>query len=135
MYHQYEDKSELLNHIEYFKNLPIYIKLDNKINGKDTIVSHTYILDLMDIIDIDPTNTNDKYNLVWSRRKPKVYKDMINIHGHSPTDWYSDLVHKPYVCDSSINLDTGCVYKTQNRGYLTGLLLPDYEFIQVKNKN
>jgi len=133
VYDSYKDKKELLQHIQYFKTLPIYIELHNKINNKPVIVSHTYILDLIDFN--KELIEDDKYNLVWSRKKPKQDKDMINIHGHSPTDWYSDLIHEPYISDTSINLDTGCAYNTKSRGYLTGLLLPDYKFIQIKRKD
>lgn len=139
VYESYTDKSVLKAHINYFKSLPIYIVTDHNIDDRQVVVSHTYILDLLD--PTDPTGLasapiHTKFPLVWSRDKP-IDNDQpwLNIHGHSPTDWYDNLVHEPYKSPTSLNIDTGCAYKSSSRGYLTGVLLPSLEILQTKRKD
>lgn len=135
-------KVELLKYIEYFKTLPLYIGLNNTYNGREVIASHSYILEML------PEGTEDRFqedfsrykifSMVWNRRKPnpKLEKreKRFNIHGHTPTDWYAGLVHEPYISETSMNIDTGVCYGTINKGYLTGILLPENKILQVKRK-
>ncbi len=138
MLKQYDSREEMSVHIEYFKTLPIYINTGHTIRDLPVIASHTYILDMVDPdVDDGLASISDamKIPLVWSRTRPGNEKSQqwVNIHGHTPTENYK-LIKTPMYTKSSINIDTGCCYDSWASGYLTGILLPSENVIQVKRK-
>lgn len=138
VYEDYSTKEVLDSHIAWFKSLPVAINTGHKIGDKPVIVSHTYILEMGPTENLFTSTYCKKiWPLVWNRDKPHRDSNQayVNIHGHSPTDFYAKLNHAPYFTKSSINLDTGCAYDQQSRGYLTGILLPSQNIIQVKRKD
>lgn len=132
VFNSYPDMESFKAHIDFFKSLPIYIDTGLAHNNRDIIAAHTNIFAIVDTLPPTRLTSSQKFHLVWNRAKSTSQKDYLVIHGHTPTDYYADLNNEPYICEHSINIDTGCAYKTvPTRGTLTGLLYPSMEFIQI----
>lgn len=130
----YIDKAQFNQHIEFFKSLPIYIDTGLEYNNRKVIAAHTNIFSIINTLPHENLTYNQKFELVWNRAKSTSQSDYLVIHGHTPTDYYANLDNQPYISDHSINIDTGCAYKSvPTRGKLTGLLFPEMEFIQSKD--
>lgn len=119
--------------VDYFKSLPIYIKLDHEVNGLPVVVSHTclnnYSYDILNATQEDLRKHATSF--VWSRSQANDNIGVFfNIYGHTPTDYIGVKNTQPLVTKFGVNLDTGCVYTSEGRGVLTGILLPSCEIIQ-----
>lgn len=119
--------------VDYFKSLPIYIKLDHEVNGLPVVVSHTclnnYSYDILNATQEDLRRHATSF--VWSRSQANDNTGaFFNIYGHTPTDYIGIKNTQPLVTKFGVNLDTGCVYTSEGRGVLTGILLPSCEIIQ-----
>ena len=119
--------------VDYFKSLPIYIKLDHEVNGLPVVVSHTclnnYSYDILNATQEDLRSHATSF--VWSRSQANdTTGAFFNIYGHTPTDYIGIKNSQPLVTKFGVNLDTGCVYQSEGRGVLTGILLPSCEIIQ-----
>ena len=117
---------------DYFKSLPIYIKLDHEANGLPVVVSHTclnnYSYDVLNASQEDLRKHATSF--VWSRSQAVDKAQFFNIYGHTPTDYLGLKGAVPKHSPTGINLDTGCVYDSEDRGVLTAILLPSMEIIQ-----
>lgn len=118
---------------DYFKSLPVYIKLDHEANGLPVVVSHTclnnYSYDILNATQEDLRRHATSF--VWSRSQANDTSGaFFNIYGHTPTDYIGIKHSQPLVTKHGVNLDTGCVYTSEGRGVLTGILLPSCEIIQ-----
>ena len=117
---------------DYFKSLPIYIKLDHEVNGLPVVVSHTclnnYSYDILNASRDDLRKHATSF--VWSRSQSVDKAKFFNIYGHTPTDYLGLKGAVPKHSPTGINLDTGCVYDSEDRGVLTGVLLPSMQIIQ-----
>ena len=117
---------------DYFKSLPIYIKLDHEANGLPVVVSHTclnnYSYDVLTASQEDLRKHATSF--VWSRSQAADKAQFFNIYGHTPTDYLGLKGAVPKHSPTGINLDTGCVYDSEDRGVLTAILLPSMEIIQ-----
>lgn len=119
--------------VDYFKSLPLYIKLDHEVNGLPVVVSHTclnnYSYDILNATQEDLRSHATSF--VWSRSQANDNTGaFFNIYGHTPTDYIGIKNSQPLVTKFGVNLDTGCVYQSEGRGVLTGILLPSCEIIQ-----
>lgn len=118
--------------VDYFKSLPIYIKLDHEANGLPVVVSHTclnnYSYDVLNASQEDLRK--HAISFVWSRSQAVDKAQFFNIYGHTPTDYLGLKGAVPKHSPTGINLDTGCVYDSEDRGVLTAILLPSMEIIQ-----
>lgn len=119
--------------VDYFKSLPIYIKLDHEVNGLPVVVSHTclnnYSYDVLNATQDDLRR--HAISFVWSRSQANDTSGaFFNIYGHTPTDYIGIKNSQPLVTKFGVNLDTGCVYQSEGRGVLTGIILPSFEIIQ-----
>lgn len=119
--------------VDYFKSLPIYIKLDHEVNGLPVVVSHTclnnYSYDVLNATQEDLRRHATSF--VWSRSQANDTSGaFFNIYGHTPTDYIGIKNSQPLVTKFGVNLDTGCVYPSEGRGVLTGIILPSCEIIQ-----
>jgi serine/threonine protein phosphatase 1 len=74
-------------HLYYFKNLPLYIELDN------IMISHAGFF-----------SYEDREYILWNREKPKKLENKLQVFGHTPKK-SPDHKRNHYV-----NIDTGCVY-------------------------
>ena len=125
-------KEDLQFMLDYFKSLPIYIKTDYTYNDLPVVVSHTclnnYTYDILNATQDDLKVRADSF--VWSRTQAVSVAKFFNIYGHTPTDYLGIKGAVPRVSTTGINLDTGCVYDSTDRGKLTAVLLPSMEIIQ-----
>ena len=132
VFNSYPDMESFTAHIDFFKSLPIYIDTKLSYNNRQIIAAHTNIFAIIDQLPTGQLTNHQKSHLVWNRAKSTYQKEYLVIHGHTPTDYYAGLNNKPYICEHSINIDTGCAYKTvPTRGTLTGLIHPSMEVIQT----
>ena len=123
---------DLVDLVDYFKSLPIYIELEYKVNNLPVVISHTclntYAYDVLnasnELLKEHPTS------FVWSRSQSTNVAKFFNIYGHTPTDYLDIPGAKPRFSPTGINLDTGCCYDSPNRGVLTAVLLPSQTIIQ-----
>ena len=133
VYRQYEENpSELL---DFIKDLPIYIKTIHTHEGLPIIVSHTFLGTFSNNV-LNATNEDLKAHesaFLWTRSQPNKHTtpNFFNIFGHTPTDYLGTKNAKPITYNYGINLDTGACYNLENRGKLTGILLPEMEVIQA----
>ena len=118
--------------VDYFKSLPIYIKTDHLVNDLPVVVSHTclnnYSYDVLNASQDDLRKHATSF--VWSRSQSVDQAKFFNIYGHTPTDYLGLKGAIPRQSPTGINLDTGCVYDSEDRGVLTGIILPSMEIIQ-----
>ena len=123
-------------HLSFIESLPLYIKTGIKNNDNlELIVSHTYCIN-----DENINSTNDVFNFVWNRYMPneKNKSKYFNIFGHTPVDYFNynkknnHIIPKPIFYDDAVNIDTGCVYDINGRGYLTGIYFPSLKYKQIK---
>ena len=118
--------------LDYFKSLPIYIKTDHIINDLPVVVTHTclnqYAYDILNATQDDLRRHADSF--VWSRSQAGPIAQFFNIYGHTPTDYLGHTGAVPIISKTGINLDTGCVYDSADRGKLTAVLLPSMQIIQ-----
>ena len=125
-------KEDLQFMLDYFQTLPIYIKTDYTHNDLPTVVSHTclnnYAYDILNASQEDLKSHAKSF--VWSRTQAVKVAPFFNIYGHTPTDYLGIKGAVPRISETGINLDTGCVYTSEDRGKLTAVLLPSMEIIQ-----
>ena len=118
--------------VDYFKSLPILIKTDHLVNDLPVVVSHTclnnYSYDVLNASQDDLRKHATSF--VWSRSQAVDQAKFFNIYGHTPTDYLGLKGAIPRQSPTGINLDTGCVYDSEDRGVLTGIILPSMEIIQ-----
>jgi serine/threonine protein phosphatase 1 len=118
--------------LDYFKTLPIYIKTDYISNDLPVVVSHTclnnYAYDILNATQDDLRAHADSF--VWTRTQAVDVAKFFNIYGHTPTDYLGLKGAVPKISKTGVNLDTGCVYQSEGRGKLTGILLPSMQIIQ-----
>ena len=131
---QYSSRDKLLSHLQYFRTTPVAVPLPLTHNDKPIIVSHTCIDGWeaccnRSINDFD--NFSSLFHVVWNRNEPSIKAASFNIFGHTPTDYVTGKSHEPILTNRYCNIDTGCPYSSPKRGYLTAVLLPSFEFIQV----
>jgi len=139
-----DDMQQLYSDIEYFKTLPLAINTGHVTSeGLPIIVSHTDITGLFAIHDdacrqhtlLDEPST-------WNRSTRPRKQLYFNVFGHTPVDYwkqgkYTNTYTQPPTAEykhNTLNLDTGCCYDTRHRGYLTAILLPSFEVVQVKRQ-
>lgn len=115
--------------LDYFKSLPIFIKTNYTVNSLPVIISHSLVTRQLSNFDTPIYyDSPQALELVWARQLPRESK-FFNIHGHTPTDYFSDIkTPQPMQSNFHINLDTGACYDSPTRGILTGITLPDMKF-------
>lgn len=130
-------KEDLQFMVDYFQTLPIYIKTDYIHNDLPVVISHTclnnYAYDILNASQEDLKSHAKSF--VWSRTQAVSVASFFNIYGHTPTDYLGIKGAVPRISKTGINLDTGCVYDSKergnkDRGKLTAVLLPSMEIIQ-----
>ena len=118
--------------LDYFQTLPIYIKTDYIHNDLPVVISHTclnnYAYDILNASQEDLKSHAQSF--VWSRTQAVKVAPFFNIYGHTPTDYLGIKGAVPRISETGINLDTGCVYTSEDRGKLTAVILPSMEIIQ-----
>jgi len=146
MLDQYKANStleKLVKDIEWLSQLPLYIKTGIKDEEDlELLVSHTWTSYR------DLARANNDPDLLWNRQQPTNLKNTskyYNVFGHTPVDYVNQnkyhrtidpvLVPEPEFNSGTCNLDTGCVYDAQGRGWLSGVFFPSLEVKQVKRSN
>jgi len=100
--------------IEWMKQLPIYIKLDEKhSSGRDIVISHSAIAPVWKLRDNKEAYGSFANTTLWGRLKPLDSEPIFNIFGHTPQQYSIDKKNH------YVNVDTGC-YKKGEDGF--GLL-------------
>ena len=132
VFEQLTDSDSIQFAVNYFKSLPILIKTDHIINDLPVVVSHTclnnYSYDVLNASQDDLRKHATSF--VWSRSQAVDKAQFFNIYGHTPTDYLGLKGAVPKHSPTGINLDTGCVYDSEDRGVLTAILLPSMKIIQ-----
>lgn len=125
-------KEDLQFMVDYFQTLPIYIKTDYIHNDLPVVISHTclnnYTYDILNASQEDLKSHAKSF--VWSRTQAVSVASFFSIYGHTPTDYLGFKGAIPRISETGVNLDTGCVYDSKDRGKLTAVLLPSMEIIQ-----
>ena len=100
--------------IEWLKQLPLYIELEEKhSSGRTVVISHSAIAPVWILRDETVSFNDFKNTILWGRMKPIDSEPIFNIFGHTPQQFRPDT-HQHYV-----NIDTGA-YKKSEKGF--GLL-------------
>ena len=101
--------------IEWMKNLPLYLELDDieHRSGREVVVSHAAIAPVWHMRNGGEEKKEFVSTVLWSRAIPLDRKNIFNIFGHTPQK-YTVQEKEHYV-----NVDTGC-YMKEKKGY--GLL-------------
>ena len=124
-----EDKTQLISHLEWIKNLPVYREYSECVNdeGRKLIVSHSSINDYYSKKD-DP---NMKTNIIWNRHVTKGgikdIKEIYSVFGHT-VEKNGPRIKTPFA-----NLDTGCCFIEEGYGFLTALQYPEMMVYQQEN--
>ena len=115
-----EGITQLQDDIEWMKNLPLYIKMENPHNPTlPIVISHASIGDFWDL---EETNYKHfEFYIMTNRRRPSADAPIFNIYGH--TNVSSVVIGKNFV-----NLDTGCG-RTDGTGKLSAYCLETQEVI------
>jgi serine/threonine protein phosphatase 1 len=100
--------------IEWMKNLPLYLELDEipHSSKNSVIVSHSSIEPVWHLRNSEKDNFF-RETVLWNRNKPEGKIDIFNVFGHTPQK-YTANIDDYHAC-----IDTGC-YMKQKKGY--GLL-------------
>jgi len=97
--------------IEWMKQLPLYIELEQKhASGRKIVISHSAIAPVWTLRENQEFEKQFKNAVLWGRVKPIDSEPIFNIFGHTPHQFSAD-VQQHYV-----NIDTGC-YKKKEQGY------------------
>ena len=130
-----DDVTSLKEHIEWMKDLPIYIEypeLKDK-NGKHLLVSHSTPEEVWHKRhSTDPFELEQfKYRVMWDRKSmPAKIPGAYSVYGHTPQE------NGPTVKDHFACIDTG-VYMVSNPKYgrITALQFPEMIVYEEKVKN
>ena len=97
--------------IEWMKELPLYIELDQRhTSGRKIVVSHSAIAPVWTLRENQEFEKQFKNAVLWGRVKPIDSEPIFNIFGHTPHQFSADVQHH------YVNIDTGC-YKKKEQGY------------------
>lgn len=118
-------------HIDYFKTLPLYIRLPEH----NAAVVHAGVFPGIPLEKQDPSKLLHCQNILppgsksyWPSKAPEGYKHWVNywtgperiIFGHT-------VLNKPLVTEWAVGIDTGCVFGHS----LTAVILPGWEIVSV----
>ena len=103
------DFDEILNHIDWMKTLPLYVKYNNHA-GDEFVISHSYANKYWK--DRDSNEESFRQSILWDRDSGNTNNmgDLINIIGHTPVEepyWFKAGQNGP--CNLTM-IDTGCVF-------------------------
>lgn len=122
-----ENLEVLKAHIEWIKNLPIYLEFPNVINaeGRHLVVSHSSIGNTYNDLD------KNEEVILWGRPRNVVdIPEIYNIYGHTVVQKGGDIQ------GHYANIDTGCVFgseKDKGYGLLTALQYPEMILYSQEN--
>lgn len=115
---------ELKRDIEWMKNLPLYIELDNKINNKKVLITHASSADYFPELKEDESF---KEIALWRRIEPsKDTNEYFNIFGHTINLW------GPKIKENFVNVDTGCFLNKHGYGILSAYCIENGETLSVQ---
>ena len=103
--HNYKDKAEMFEDVEYLKTLPLYIEYKNHKteDGRYLVVSHSALGKAWELR--NSTNEEDKKTfetqLLWSRYRHCDNSEIFNVYGHTIQD-------EVYINEYNANIDLGC---------------------------
>ena len=122
------DSITYLEHIDWMKELPIYLEFKNITNnkGRYLVVSHSAVHTSWKKRDTSD-NYHFKQNLLWGR--PQNIKDnpkIFNVFGHTP-------IPGARIRTSYANIDTGAFYKEEGYYHLTALQFPEMKIYTQDN--
>lgn len=128
----YENQKDLIEDLEYFKSLPLYIEYkDFKTkDGRYLVVSHSSVESKWQFKNF-PKNSAEYEDFVnsvlYSRYKNFDNKEIFNVYGHTPTD-------KPIINEFKAQIDLGCCYKDiEPTASLCALEFPSLNIIIQEN--
>ena len=110
------------SHLEYFINMPYYIETD------DFILSHAGVPAFIEDKFRDHSS-HSRLTLMWDRGFKAKNLDKLQVFGHCPIEYVKFAKQDERFVH--INVDTSCA----KSGYLTAVVLPDREIIQVRNND
>ena len=113
-----------ISDIKWMKTLPLYLELENKINDKKVVVSHSCISNVWNKKDDDDFKEMLKKYVLWDRQTPDENYEIFNIFGHTK-------VTQAQVKENYINIDTGCFSMDYRYGKLSAFCIDDQEIITV----
>ncbi len=122
---------KFVEHIEWLKNLPVYIEYPDIIreaDGRHLVVSHANICKFWKWSDELKASEQFKQHAIWNRLEPKDAPGIYNIHGHTPQK------NGPRIKSFYANLDTGAFAKREPEyGKLTALQFPEMIVYEQEN--
>lgn len=116
---------DYISDLNWMKTLPLYIELDEKVNDKKVVISHSCISNVWNKKDDKEFKKLYLGQIIWDRQTPDEYSNIFNIFGHTK-------VKQAKLQDNYINIDTGCHYKNEDYGKLTAFCIDDSEVITIK---
>lgn len=128
----YNNEDEILDDLNYFKTLPLYIEYKNfrTEDGRYLIVSHSSVESKWKFRDY-PKDSNEYEDFIntilYSRFKNFDNKEIFNVYGHTPTS-------KVIINDFKAQIDLGCCYKDIDpNASLCALEFPNMNVISQEN--
>jgi serine/threonine protein phosphatase 1 len=112
-------------HRKWMETLPLYLEFKHIKNdkGQHLLVSHSSASEALKMH--DQTGDHFKESIMWNRNlSPDPIKNIFNVFGHTPVG------NKPMITEDFAAIDTGCVFKDNLYGRLTGLQFPEMKVFQ-----
>ena len=119
---QYLD--DFISDLNWMKTLPLYLEVEQKINDKNIVISHSCISNVWDKRYDDNFKEMLEKFILWDREIPEKNYEIFNIFGHTK-------VKHAVIHDNYINIDTGCYSVHYKYGKLTALCLENQEIISI----
>jgi len=113
------------NDLEWLKNLPLYIKLPQKINDKPVVISHAPCADVWHHHNNPDAKETFRDYALWQRKNPKLESQIYNIFGHTPVEFGVEVE------EHFTNVDTGCYIKKHGYNELSAFCVESKEVIRV----
>ena len=121
----HQGMAQFLGDIEWLKTLPLYIKLDTKINDKPVVVSHAPCADVWHHHNNPDAQETFRDYALWQRRDPKPESEIYNVFGHTPVEFGVEIE------GHFTNVDTGCYIKKHGYNELSAFCVETQEIINV----
>ena len=115
---------DYISDINWMQTIPLYIELEEKINDKKVVISHTCISNVWNKKDDDNFKKQYLEHIIWDRQTPDEYSNIFNIFGHTK-------VKEAKLNDNYINIDTGCHSMNYMYGKLSAFCVDDQEVISI----
>ena len=106
-----------VEHIEWIKSLPVFLRFPDVIERREIIVSHAALTRPYRLESAHTGLWDDRWGILWYRGEPEPDEDRFYVYGHTPRN-------PATLTDDYARIDTGAY------NVLTALRLPQYELYQ-----